>query len=72
MKYKVEFKSTGNQVNKSRSTYRDYTVKAQNVLDAEDAAFKKLKNDVNTEWFKKAEVSQIANITVGEEMTEIQ
>ena len=38
MTYKVEFEVNGNSV--------FYTVKAQNVLEAEEAAKKKLKNDI--------------------------
>ena len=58
MKYEVEFKSPGKSM---PFQYREYTVRAQNVLEAEEKAFKRLKMDesVNNDWIKNAEVHQI-------------
>ena len=72
MKYEVEFEVDGDSVS--------YTVKADNVLQAEEVAKKKLKNDikVRTKAYRRGsntsawEVKQIENITFGEEMTETQ
>ena len=60
MIYKVEFKSTGKFM---PFQYRDYTVRAQNVLEAEEKAFKRLQkdNNVDTDWIKNAEVHQIVH-----------
>ena len=58
MTYEVEFKSPGKSM---PFQYREYTVRAQNVLEAEEKAFKQLKMDesVNNDWIKNAEVHQI-------------
>ena len=58
MTYEVEFKSPGKSM---PFQYREYTVRAQNVLEAEEKAFKRLKMDesVNNDWIKNAEVHQI-------------
>lgn len=72
MKYEVEFEVDGDSVS--------YTVKADNVLQAEEAAKKKLKSDIKlrTKAYRRGsntsswEVKQIENITFGEEMTETQ
>ena len=58
MTYEVEFKSPGKSM---PFQYREYTVRAQNVLEAEEKAFKQLKIDksINSEWIKNAEVHQI-------------
>ena len=46
-------------------TYRDYTVRAQNVIEAEKKAFKQLQMDesVNSDWIKNAKVHEIVNAT---------
>ena len=62
MTYKVEFEVDGDAVT--------YTVRAENVLDAESAAKKKLKNDIKirTKAYRKGssasswKVKQIENI----------
>jgi len=72
MKYEVEFEVDGDSVS--------YTVKADNVLQAEEVAKKKLKSDikVRTKAYRRGsntsswEVKQIENITFREEMTETQ
>ena len=58
MTYEVEFKSPGKSM---PFQYREYIVRAQNVLEAEKKAFKQLKMDesVNNDWIKNAEVHQI-------------
>jgi len=60
MIYEVEFKSPDW---KGKIMRREYTVKAQNVLEAEEKAFKQLKIDksINSEWIKNAEVHQIVH-----------
>jgi hypothetical protein len=60
MTYEVEFKSPGKSM---PFQYREYTVRAQNVLEAEEKAFKRLKIDksINNEWIKNAEVHQIVH-----------
>jgi|TARA_R110002051_G_scaffold60795_2_gene111567 hypothetical protein len=65
MIYEVEFKSRpvpGN-LRGSLPQYREYTVRAQNVLEAEEKAFKRLQMDesVNNDWIKNAEVHQIVH-----------
>jgi|TARA_Y100000310_G_scaffold324491_1_gene386390 hypothetical protein len=58
MIYEVKFKSRGKSM---PFQYREYIVRAQNVLQAEKKAFKQLKMDesVNNDWIKNAEVHQI-------------
>jgi hypothetical protein len=60
MIYEVEFKSPGKHM---PFQYREYTVRAQNVLQAEKKAFKQLKMDesINSDWIKNAEVHQIVH-----------
>ena len=60
MTYEVEFKSPGKSM---PFQYREYTVRAQNVLQAEKKAFKQLQMDesVNNDWIKNAEVHQIVH-----------
>ena len=62
MIYEVEFKSPGKSM---PFQYREYTVRAQNVLEAEEKAFKQLKMDesVDNNWIKNAEVHQIQHST---------
>ena len=61
MNYKVEFETDGNADSIS------YTVKAENVLDAEEAAKKKLKNNIAARTIrvlgKSWRVKQIENIS---------
>jgi len=55
MTYKVEFEVDGDAVT--------YTVRAENVLDAESAAKKKLKNDIKVRTKTSSwKVKQIENI----------
>ena len=58
MTYEVEFKCP---VKRMPFQYREYTVRAQNVLEADKKAFKRLQMDerVNKPWIKNAEVHQI-------------
>ena len=58
MTYEVEFKSPGKSM---PFQYREYIVRAQNVLEAEEKAFKQLQKDksVGSDWIKNAKVNQI-------------
>ncbi len=58
MTYEVEFKSPGKHM---PFQYRDYTVRAQNVTEAEEKAFKQLQMDdsVDSDWVKNAKLNLI-------------
>ena len=60
MTYEVQFKSPGKFM---PFQYRDYTVKAKNVIQAEKKAFEQLQLDesVDSDWIKNAIVDEITN-----------